>query len=110
MCSQSLSALWTNYVGALLSSPDVHIAYQAPTIRTGQRGCAMFHVTYDQLEYLSPLSFSWTKIAQLLGILGFRVTRDRVHTAIRSTDPLNTALRRLTGRISLTAIQCARTK
>ena len=35
VCLQSLSVLWTNYVDSLLSSADVHIAYRAPTIRTG---------------------------------------------------------------------------
>ena len=151
-CLQFLSVRWENYHDSLLSSPPVmHTAYQAPIIQTGQRGLPRFDVTVEQLEYLSSLSFTWAKIARLLGIsrmtlyrkrlefdmlqrgtrisdnelyvviremhvdfpdmgevmvvgrirsLGFCVSRDRVRRIIRSTDPLNTALRGITGHIS----------
>lgn len=123
-------------------------SYRSSTVRNGHRGRPRFEVTVDQLEYLVSLSFSWTCIAQILGIsrmtlyrrrvqfgmlrrgqiitdsellallqqmrrefptlgevmvlgrlrsLGYRVLRDQVRKAIRETDPINTALRAITG-------------
>ena len=138
------------YLDGYLDNLRVHESspYSAHTIQTGQRGRPKFDVTSEQLDYLVSLSFSWSTIANILGIsrmtlyrrriehgmrqrgrsigndelrtllrymrsefpnigevmvlgrlrsLGYGVTRSRVRTAIRQTDPINTALRALTG-------------
>ena len=83
-------------------------AYQSERIQSGRRGRPRFHVTANQLSYLTSLSFTWIQIATMLGISRMtlyrrrvefgmvhegHVIRDKVRRAIHETDPINTALR-----------------
>ena len=52
-------------------------------------GHPRFDVTVEQLEYLSSLSFTWAKIAQLLGISRMTLYRKRLeywHAAVRNKN------------------------
>lgn len=53
-------------------------AYQSTTRHSGRRGRPKFNVTANQLLYLASLSFSWKKIARLLGISRMTLYRRRV--------------------------------
>ena len=62
-------------------------AFQLSSTRTFNRpGRPKFNVTKEQLEYLSSMSFSWTQIAQLLGVSRMTVYRRRVEFGLLS-DP-----------------------
>ena len=53
--------------------------YEEPVVRVeGVRGRPRFDISYSQLEFLSSLSFSWTKIASLLGVSRMTIYRRRV--------------------------------
>ena len=49
----------------------------------------MLEVSFKEIEYLHGLRFTWTKIADILGI-----SRSRVRASIYRVDPINTAIRR----------------
>ena len=54
-------------------------AFQVSSIHTSNGpGRPKFDVTKEQLEYLSSMSFSWTQIAQLLGVSRMTIYRRRV--------------------------------
>lgn len=60
----------------VLTVPDT--AYRSPTIQTGHRGRPRFDVSANQLEYLASLSFSWSAIANMLGVSRMTLYRRRV--------------------------------
>ena len=51
-------------------------SYRAPLIHSS-RGRPSFHITRHQLQYLSSLSFNWTRIASLLQVSRMTVHRQR---------------------------------
>ena len=53
-------------------------AYRSERIQCGRRGRPRFHVTANQLSYLTSLSFTWIQIATMLGISRMTLYRRRV--------------------------------
>ena len=53
------------------------LAYQAIVIHTRRRGRPKFHISKDQLTLLRNLSFSWTRIAGMLGVSRMTIYRRR---------------------------------
>ena len=55
-------------------------SYSAPVVRPHSRqpGRPRFHITREQLQYLASMSFSWTQIAQILGVSDDYLYRRRV--------------------------------
>ena len=81
-------------------------AYRATTGHTGQRGRPQFHITRDQLVFLRSLSFTWTRIASLLGISRMTVYRRRREYGLlveEGTAPSDIQLSVLLSRIRLDA-------
>lgn len=147
-CCQSLQSLWQVEIESVqdnLSAASDDAGYTVPRIIDG-RGRPRAVVSAEQLLHLRSLNFSWTRIAELLGIsrvtlfrrrrelgindtdilmsmddnqlrsfvsqvreefptigeslviarihsAGYHVSRSRIRSAIRITDPINTALR-----------------
>ena len=58
---------WESYVDQLLQVSHGS-SYSAPTSTTMGPGRPKFHISCDQLEYLSSMSFNWTQIAEMLGV------------------------------------------
>lgn len=77
--------------------------YLAPTLSESQRrrGRPRFDISCDQLEYLSSMSFSWTKIASMLGVSRMTIYRRRMEYGITSSgisisdDDLKSVLQRI---------------
>lgn len=67
-----------NYLDGCLDDVLSDSSYRSPTLQTGQRGRPRFGVSVEQLEYLASLSFSWSKIAKMLGISRMTLYRRRV--------------------------------
>ena len=81
-------------------------AYRVGRCYTGHRGRPKFHVSKDQLVFLRTLSFSWTKIASLLGISRVTVYRhQRTYGLLAEGDiiPSDQMLRELLRHIRLDA-------
>ena len=71
-----------------LDHQSVHTRYQAPSLMSGHPGRPRFDISKEQLEYLYSLSFSWTDIAQMLGVSRMTIYRRRVEYSMMS-EPLN---------------------
>ncbi len=81
-CQQTLDQLleririilgkWQEYLDILSTGPYNcqirHLGYQVSVGHTGQRGRPRFDISREQLEHLSSMSFSWSEIADLLGV------------------------------------------
>ena len=98
VCIELLSLHWHQYVDHLHET-EAPQAYIAPNIQStiSQRGRPRLEITRDQLQYLSSLSFSWTHIANILGVSRMTIYRrrlefDMVNEAVRS--PSDDELRR----------------
>ena len=147
-CCQALQSLWLVEIDAVednLGAAPSEAGYSVPRVVDG-RGRPRAIVSQEQLLYLRSLNFSWTQIAQLLGVsrvtlfrrrrelgiddsdilrsmddnelcsfvsqvreefptigeslviarihsAGYHVSRARIRSAVRITDPINTALR-----------------
>ena len=56
-------------------------SYSAPVViirpHSRQPGRPRFHITREQLQYLASMSFSWTQIAQILGVSQMTIYRRR---------------------------------
>ena len=67
--------------------------YLAPTLSESQRrrGRPRFDISCDQLEYLylSSMSFSWTKIAAMLGVSRMTIYRRRIEYGIASSSGIS---------------------
>ena len=84
-----LASQWHKHLEQLdFQSAYEHTRYQAPTVSSGLPGRPRFHVLKEQLEYLHSLSFSWTSIAQMLGISRMTVYRRRLEYSMLS-EPVN---------------------
>lgn len=66
-----------------LDEIDLNFSYLAPTIRCSI-GRPRFDISRDQLEYLSSMSFTWTRIASMLGVSRMTIYRRRVEYGIPS--------------------------
>ena len=66
-CLRELSKEWVRLKDNVMAI-QVSSAYCAPVIGNSGRGRPSFEVSFDQIDYLRSLSFSWTGIASLLGI------------------------------------------
>ena len=89
ICSELLSLHWHRYVDHLHEA----VASQAcvtPNIQSpiSHRGRPRLEITRDQLQYLASLSFSWTRIANMLGVSRMTIYRRR-----QEFEMLNEAVR-----------------
>lgn len=80
-CCRSLLVIWQSYIDQLDSNYTVVSraqmeCYQAPTLRQG-RGRPHAIISQEQLQYLRSMNFSWTQIAELLGVSRMTVYRRR---------------------------------
>lgn len=89
-CCRSLQVEWEHSLDLLLVRPTI-FAYQAPITTTSlrRRGRPRFDIERDQLEYLASMGFSWTKIADILGVSRMTVYRRRREYGLLA-DPLDT--------------------
>ena len=148
VCCQSLRLVWQSFIDSIddeLTSAPLGEGYHVPRVIDGC-GRPRAVISQEQLLYLRSLNFSWTNIADILGVsratifrrrrelglqesdimrpmddvelrmfvgqvreefpnigeslviarlhsVGYHVPRARVRSAIRITDPINTALR-----------------
>ena len=80
-CLRNTGHEWENYLDRLLQVPDSS-SYLAPTLAPVGRGR---HISTDQLEYLSSMSFNWTQIASLLGVSRMTIYRRRIECGMNSS-------------------------
>lgn len=68
-CLKSIYQKWRQYGEVLDSYPLQDLSHQVPTCASSTGlGRPRFHITKDQLEYLSSMGFKWKEIAALLGV------------------------------------------
>ena len=72
----SLKSEWQEYSDTIETSSSTS-AYSAPTVNALSRGRPRFVISKEQLVYLRSLSFSWTRIASLLGVSRMTIYRRR---------------------------------
>ena len=89
-CCRSLHSEWEHQLDVYQSRQN-HFAYCAPiaTVTVGRRGRPRFEIGREQLEYLSSLGFTWTNIANLLGVSRMTLYRRRRECGLL-LDPENT--------------------
>ena len=71
MSMSDIKAEWDDYLDTLLAVPTEtgqSMSYRVEPSQSGSRGRPPFQVQKEQLEYLSSLGFTWSKIASLLGV------------------------------------------
>ena len=74
---RSLSSEWEAYIDFIHRNPNPD-SYRTPVINQPHvQGRPPFQISQDQLSYLASLSFSWTAIAELLGVSRMTVYRRR---------------------------------
>lgn len=74
---RSLTSQWEAYIESIYRNPFPD-RYCAPIIRQPHaRGRPPFQISQDQLSYLASLSFTWTEIAELLGVSRMTIYRRR---------------------------------
>ena len=90
-CLRGIANLWQVHLDELESnlSASTTSSYQAPVEDASGPGRPRFSITREQLQYLSSMSFSWTQIADILGVSRMTIYRRRVefglvHTANRT--------------------------
>ena len=72
-----LVGYWETYLDKI-NQQNESTAHRAPVVHIPRRReRPTFDITRHQLKYLSSLSFTWTEIAKLLGVLGMTVYRRR---------------------------------
>ena len=79
---------WESHLDQLLQVSHYSsssMSYSAPTSTTVGPGRPKFHISRDQLEYLSSMSFNWTQIAAMLGVSRMTIYRRRVEYGLNSS-------------------------
>lgn len=80
---QSIAREWDSHLDEIYSG--LHSSYQVTTVSAHICGRPRFNISRDQLEYLCSMSFSWTKIASMLGVSRMTIYRRRVEYGITSS-------------------------
>ena len=78
-CCRSLGALWQSYIDEMdsdLVAAEGMVRFQVPRVIDGH-GRPRAIVTQEQLEYLRSIHFSWSHIAELLGVSRMTIYRRR---------------------------------
>ncbi len=79
---QTTAQVWDLHLDEIHSTSHI-FSYLAPAVSAHLRpGRPRFDISQDQLEYLSSMSFSWTKIASMLGVSRMTVYRRRMEYGI----------------------------
>ena len=74
---RSLALEWETYIDSIHRNPNPY-SYRTPVLNQPHiRGRPSFQISQDQLIYLASLSFSWTEIAELLGVSRMTIYRRR---------------------------------
>ena len=78
-CLRDISQQWQQHLDHYEANMAA-TSYSAPVVRPHSRqpGRPRFHITREQLQYLASMSFSWTQIAQILGVSQMTIYRRRV--------------------------------
>lgn len=82
---RELVGYWEAYLDQIDQQNEL-TAYRAQVVHTPGRGRPSFDITKHQLEYLSSLSFTWTQIAQLLGVSRMTVYQRRAEYGMLNDD------------------------
>lgn len=84
-CVREIATLWERRLDEIVSGrTHSEAAYSAPTESLG-RGRPRFVITREQLVHLASLSFSWTQIAEILGVSRNTVYRRRLEYGLQDS-------------------------
>ena len=84
-----LHGLWRSWVDEIdveSSRSSGRFMYQVPLIRSIGRGCPQVFISEDHLIYLWSLNFSWSQIAEVLGVSRMTIYRRRMDLGIVDTQ------------------------
>ena len=81
-CILWLLSYWDSYL-------EKSTEYQAGSLYSGSRGRPSFNIHRSQLEYLRQLNFSWTEIADLVGVSSMTIYRRRSEFGMLDDDALD---------------------
>ena len=77
-CVEVLYDMWSEYSDELLTPRASQLTYRTETEYTGCRGRPRLCITQSQLEYMTSLAFTWSEIANILGVSRMTLYRRRV--------------------------------
>ena len=82
---QTTAQMWDLHLDKIHRTSHT-FSYTEPAVSAHKRpGRPRFDISQDQLEYLSSMSFSWTKIASMLSVSRMTVYRRRVEYGMESS-------------------------
>ena len=80
VCLRSLLGQWLDYLNH--SHIRTNSSYNVPLVHTSERGRPRFDISRQQLQYLCSMSFTWTQIAEILGVSPMTIYRRRQEWAL----------------------------
>ena len=72
-----MSQEWQLHLDRCIQQSSV-ASYASPSVRSSGRGRPKFDISKEQLEFLASMSFTWTQIAEMLGVSRMTIYRRRV--------------------------------
>ena len=84
-CILTLLSYWDVY----LEKRNTHTQYQTMLLYSGMQGRPSFNIHRSQLEYLRQLNFSWTEIADLVGVSRMTIYRRRIEFGMLDDNSLS---------------------
>ena len=76
-CLRELSQEWQLHLDRCIQQSS-EASYASPSVRSSGRGRPKFDISKEQLEFLASMSFTWTQIAEMLGVSRMTIYRRRV--------------------------------